>query len=539
MNLKTQRNLLAVAVVVLLVVLGVLAGTGALSGAAGGNGKGKGTANQKVDGKDVVVVTSNEALAVDPASPGQSVVGTGLLGIQGLTVETSGGNDVIAISENSNPVAYGGTLVDSRGDWWDIGNRCSLPGGFADLGSGDFSFGTKKHDYTFTFAEPVRKFKIGVLDWADFMPYGACPNNVCGMVMTAYNANGEVVAQTQKTFTVTYGFNFLSRRSAEWGTTRMAGDACMAAEGQAGRFAFEVNGSGITRVTVGFLNKESMDPHTALWTGPMEVVPDRCYNFIALATSGRKSFDFSGTAGVSFCGGGVWSNSGAESSNNSIPNTAASCSDPIFTSVGDWIQQENLTGSGYNVNEQSKSAIVDPIASTTAAPANPGSCQPALTSGTVVVSGPTCFDNIEVKNGDTLTITGDPTRNDNIVYLANNKGKAATVQGTFSATGVMIYSEGEFHMNSSAAAILSPNVGGPWHGFMIWVAGKQFTLNGGSGSNWTGTIYAPAAPAKINGGSDSILRVNLIADTIDFAGNNNTVTYCDPTVNFPASNINP
>jgi hypothetical protein len=533
MNLKTQRNLLAVAVVVLLIVLGVLAGTGALSGAAGGQGKGKGTQTENINGKDTIVVISDEELAVDPAAPGQSVVGTGLLGVRGMTVEKSGGNDVVAIADNSNPVAYGGALVFPNGSWKDVGNRCSLPGGFADVGSGDYTPATKKHDYTFSFAEPIQKFKIGFLDWGDYLPFGACPNNVCAIVMTAYNANGEVVNQTQKSFTVTERFSSLSRTSAEYGNTRISGDACMALDEQPGRFSFEVNGHGITRVTIAFANKQSMDPHTALWVGPMQIVPDRCYNFIALSTSGRKSFDFSGTAGVAFCGGGVWSNSGAESSNNSVPTTYASCQQPIFTSVGDWIQQENLTTPGFTVNEQSKSAIADPIGTTTAAPVKPDTCGDLPADGNI--NGTVCVNSLKVGPGETLTLTGTGTSN--VLYVAGD----VDIQGTFSANNLFIYTVNEFAMNAQAVApSLTANTTGPWAGFLLWAAGsKGVTLNGGSNSNWVGTIYSPAGPAKINGGSDSILRVNLIADTIDFAGNNNTVTYCDPSVNFARSNITP
>jgi hypothetical protein len=137
--------------------------------------------------------------------------------------------------------------------------------GFADLGSGDFSFTTKKHQYTFTFAgdSAVTAFSLVVYDWGDFLPFGRCPGDSCGVAMTAFNANDEVVAFDDVTFTSDSAATS-NRPSAEFGPLGTAGDACQALLGQPGKAALAVAGNGIVRVTVNFKNQQSIDPHIAL-----------------------------------------------------------------------------------------------------------------------------------------------------------------------------------------------------------------------------------------------------------------------------------
>jgi hypothetical protein len=258
----------------------------------------------------------------------------------------------------------------------------------------------------------------------------------------------------------------------------------------------------------------------------MEIEEDGCYNFLALSTDANKTFDFSGTADVQFCGGGVWSNNTGESSNNSVPTTYPGCTAPSFTSTNDWKKGSNLTDAGYSLTANTGNIMADPI--TVAPPAKPESCADELGPGTVEISGVQCYNGLRVGPNETLTVTG--VTNDAVLYIAGN----ATIQGTFQTDNVLIFTEGDFDMNSQSDSFMTANLsGGPWHGFLLWTLGSQkTTVNGGSNSNWTGTIYSPNANLLINGGSDSILRSTVIAKTIDFAGNNNTVTYCDPEVNF-------
>jgi hypothetical protein len=524
LNLAMQRNIFAATTLILLLVIGLILGGVITPGAAGGQGKGKagktkGVGTDKKSGKEVVL--DETILAIDPVTTaGLSVVGSNLVA-QGLTIQQSGGNDVVLIQAEAYPSAYGANLSGVK----NVVNACAIPGGgLADLGSGDYSPSTKKHEYVFEFAEPVRKFQIGVLDWGDYLPNGACPDGYCSMVMTAYNANGEVVSTSEKGFHTTENSN--KRNTEEYGNTVVSGDACEATDGQPGRFIIGVNGRGITRVTLNFANQQSMDPHTSLWLGPMEIEKDGCYNFLALSTTDNKTFDFSGTADVAFCGGGVWSNHTGESSNNSVPTTYPGCAAPTFTSADSWKKPENLTGQGYSLTSDTGNVLPDPI--TVAPPTNPGNCADELGPGSVEISGTQCYNGLRVGPGETLTVTG--VTNDAVLYIAGG----ARIQGTFQVNNALIFTEGDFDMNAQSDSSLTPNLsGGPWHGFILWTMGTQkTTLNGGSNSNWTGTFYSPNADVLINGGSDSILRSTVIGKTIDFAGNNNTVTYCDPEVNF-------
>lgn len=201
----------------------------------------------------------NLDLAAMPS--GTSVVGPGAVHPL-LTIESSGGNDVLAIHENENPVAFGGTFIDPQGNWWNIGNLGIGSGGFADVGSGNFTFETKQHQYVFTFATEIQRFSVRMVDWSDFMPYGGNADKTYAMKMVAYNAALDVVDTDQIQFSST-GVG-LTRTSPEFGDSRLSGDAVLAAPGQPGNFTFKVAGPGITRVELRPKDRASMDPHMAL-----------------------------------------------------------------------------------------------------------------------------------------------------------------------------------------------------------------------------------------------------------------------------------
>lgn len=251
-----------------------------------------------------VVLATASAASGQPAAVEESVVGQGRLpGAPELIVETSGGNDVIAIGENQFPVAYGGTFTTEQGQRFDVPNRC-LPDagrGFADLGSGDFSHPTKKHEYTFTFPPGVSAtaFSLALVDWGDFLPYGAAPNGIHAVSLNAYNAAGEVIATKQLSFFASG--NGLRRNSEEFGDTGISGDACDAQVGQPGQARLAVAAEGIARLTFSFANRESMDPHVALSLVRYTLadddddgVPDYTDNCREVANPEQEDFDGDG-----------------------------------------------------------------------------------------------------------------------------------------------------------------------------------------------------------------------------------------------------
>jgi hypothetical protein len=196
-------------------------------------------------------------------TPGESVVGAKKI-LEHLRIETSGGNDVIYISsENGSATgAYGGNLNGIL----NIHNAC-LPKkfGIADLGeSFDSLYTTKKHQYEFDLIgnAEAKNFSLSVVDWGDFLPYGACPNDHCGMTMTAYNKDKNIVDTVEMFFTSSD--TYVKKNTLEYGHTRIVSDACTASVGQPGNFTLTVNGSGIKRVTLKPTNPQSIDPHIAI-----------------------------------------------------------------------------------------------------------------------------------------------------------------------------------------------------------------------------------------------------------------------------------
>jgi hypothetical protein len=190
-------------------------------------------------------------------SSGTSIVGSGKVHPK-LVVETSGGNDVVALRSGGNPVAFGG------GDQ-NVVNSCLSPdGGFADVGSGDYSFATKKHAYAFTFVSgaTASQFSVRMVDWGDYLPYGACPGGVCRFTLTAWDAQNRSIATDSIAFSSTSTAK-IGRPSDEFGSLANSGDACDASAGQPGHYIFRVSGSGIAKVTLAAADRAALDPHIA------------------------------------------------------------------------------------------------------------------------------------------------------------------------------------------------------------------------------------------------------------------------------------
>ena len=191
--------------------------------------------------------------------PGTSVVGPGAVHPL-LNINPSGGNDVLAISEFTNPVAFGA----NKNGVPNLANACisSAGSGFADVGSGTFTPDTKLHQYVFTFAGgvTVNKFSLRMADWGDFLPYGASADGRYAMRMVARNANEEVVDTDEIAFT-SNSTQVSNRLSNEFGNLGVSGDACTASPGQPGNYTFVVEGQGIASVELHAKDKASIDPH--------------------------------------------------------------------------------------------------------------------------------------------------------------------------------------------------------------------------------------------------------------------------------------
>lgn len=243
---------------------------------------------------------------------------------------------------------------------------------------------------------------------------------------------------------------------------------------------------------------------------------------VSLGT-GSKAIDFSGGADVEFCGGGTHSNGGSEGPPQGDTVTFdPSCTTPTFSSTDSWAQSDNMpTGTSDGAD-----AIDDPYA-VIIPPPNPGNCGTNGAIGNndnVTIDGPQCYTSLTCGPGKTVTVTGDSSRNDNILYLTGD----IDIKCTASIQNVMIYVEGDVDFNSQADVTMLPMLGdGEWAGLMMWgTASTTYTLNGQATSVWVGTIYAPNADVQVNGGSGQVMYSQIIANQVDFSGSSgSTIVY--------------
>lgn len=206
------------------------------------------------------------------ASPGQSVVGTGLLpSSPNLIINTSGGNDVYYIAQGIPPIAYGGNLNGLP----NVTNGCAGSEAIADVGLSAQGSAPKKHDYSFGFTRPALSFSLVVLDWGDLLPYVSDAGGVVGISLNAYDGIN-LVASSTFSFNVNAGGDREHKISPQQGNLDKTGDACDAISGQPGRLPLGITapaGQKITRVTLSFNDHESMDPNIALTGLQYTLVP--------------------------------------------------------------------------------------------------------------------------------------------------------------------------------------------------------------------------------------------------------------------------
>jgi hypothetical protein len=167
-------------------------------------------------------------------APGESVEGMGKVA-KGLNIEAKG--MAIKIQEGVQPAVYGAGVGNV------IWNGGIGAGGFSDQITQQAS---QPHRYTFTF-EPgtsVSNFSLHMLDFGDLNPTSAMSSYAS---MTAYNANGFVVAKQELKFAITGYYS-----SPQYGNLIITGDALRAVPGQPGNWTWNVAGAGIVKVVLDF-----------------------------------------------------------------------------------------------------------------------------------------------------------------------------------------------------------------------------------------------------------------------------------------------
>src|SRR5215208_4352479 len=100
-----------------------------------------------IQSKRVSAQASSQEVCADFGSKaaGESLNG---LGAVHPLLNISSTNNTVAVKEFIYPVAYGANTAGVQ----NVVNACIGSGGFADVGSGNYTPDTKLHDYVFTFA---------------------------------------------------------------------------------------------------------------------------------------------------------------------------------------------------------------------------------------------------------------------------------------------------------------------------------------------------------------------------------------------------
>jgi len=125
-------------------------------------------------------------------------------------------------------------------------NGGTVPGGgFSDVNTRNAS---QPHLYTFTFAPgtSVSNFSVHMLDFGDLNP---TLNTNHYVSMTAYDVNGVVVTKQELSYTTLA--EALPTSSNLYGNLQTTGDASTS-PGQPGNWTWNVSGSGIVRIVLGF-----------------------------------------------------------------------------------------------------------------------------------------------------------------------------------------------------------------------------------------------------------------------------------------------
>jgi uncharacterized repeat protein (TIGR01451 family) len=170
-------------------------------------------------------------------APGDSVEGVGMIA-PNLDIEAVG--TAVKILPATEPFAYGapnGAAIANNG--------LAAGGGFSDVITGT---AREAQRYTFTFPGiSVSNFSLHMLDFGDF---NTSLDTFHDVTMTAYNANGTIVAQQELSYT-TPGV-IIPTSSDLYGDLRLTGDAITASPGQPGNWTWNVSGSGIVEVDLVF-----------------------------------------------------------------------------------------------------------------------------------------------------------------------------------------------------------------------------------------------------------------------------------------------
>jgi len=240
------------------------------------------------------------------------------------------------------------------------------------------------------------------------------------------------------------------------------------------------------------------------------------YAITALTEHDCEGIWFSGTADTVIDGGGVFSNSDADS---------VSCQSGVQGGTGDVTVNPphqievvggfDIGGSGIvsplpveGVDPLETRAIITPDCSGLATDYG----KEKINAGQTKTIQPGLYEEISVNSGNVTLSPG-------MYCIYGDKGFKAT-GGTVTGTGVMLYLQvGPFSLSANTTvnltAEMNPDVlvdpsGNDWMGMLVFVDPSNTSdiiLNGNQGTTYTGTVFAPSALVTLNG-SGTTLGVN-------------------------------
>lgn len=254
----------------------------------------------------------------------------------------------------------------------------------------------------------------------------------------------------------------------------------------------------------------------------VEVAPGQPACVLALDPTASASVKLQGSTHVVLDGCVIASNSSANDSvsRGGSAQVAAEC----VTTVGG---TNGLTG--YNTDlecgipRENQYASLDPLANVV--PPSYTACKSVPGGKTKTLSRGTFCDK---------TISGDVTLDPGTYILRGGQIKLGG-NGSLTGIGVTIFlMEGaEFTSNANEIINLSPPSEGSYAGITIYqerTNANAVVINGGSGSNVTGFIYAPGAHVFYAGNSEmsgSGQCIRIVGNTVEMTGNSSVTSNCE------------
>jgi hypothetical protein len=271
---------------------------------------------------------------------------------------------------------------------------------------------------------------------------------------------------------------------------------------------------------------------------------------LVLDPSANGSLTISGSAGMKVDGSVIV---------DSSSSTAASASGGagLNSSEMDITGKDSYSGSSYfQTNPGSVNTGVAPTADfLTDVPVpdptkiddqgNPGTMTTRSTSTYMPTSNQTIQPGLYI-GGISISSQPNITFAPGIYYL---QGGGLTMSGgssSFTANGVMIYNgvgstgaTGSITVSGGGTVVQSPPTSGAYYGMSIFQdrsSTQKVTLSGGSGWNFTGTVYAASAHVDVSGGSGATMGSQFVADTMTLSGSS-TFNDIDPAKGYAPRDI--